>query len=43
MKKANYISPTVELTELEVEMGIATSTQTMEGFNDIYLEEEDVW
>lgn len=40
--KNNYTSPTVDLTAIEVEMGIAMSTQTIDGFNEIYLTEENV-
>lgn len=42
MKKQNYISPTVDLTKIEIEVGIAMSTQTVDGFSNIYLNEEDV-
>ena len=41
MKKL-YTQPTVDLSAVEVEMGIAMSTQTIDGINDIYLEEENV-
>lgn len=41
MKKL-YTQPTLDLTNIEVEMGIAMSTQTIDGFNDIYLTEENV-
>jgi hypothetical protein len=41
MKKI-YTSPSVELAELEIENGIAMSTQTVDGINDIYLTEEEV-
>jgi hypothetical protein len=41
MKKL-YTQPTVDLSAVEVEMGIAMSTQTIDGINDIYLMEEDV-
>ena len=40
--KKTYTSPSVELAELEIENGIAMSTQTVDGINDIYLTEEDV-
>ena len=40
--KKTYTQPTLDLTEMEVEQGIATSTQTVDGINDIYLYEEDV-
>ncbi len=41
MKKI-YTSPAIEMEIIEVEQGIALSTQTLDGFNDIFLEEEDV-
>lgn len=41
MKKL-YTQPTVDLSAVEVEMGIAMSTQTVDGINDIYLTEEEV-
>jgi hypothetical protein len=41
MKKL-YTQPTVDLSAVEVEMGIAMSTQTIDGINDIYLMEEEV-
>lgn len=41
MKKL-YTQPTVDLTSVEVEMGIAVSTQTVDGIADIYLTEEEV-
>lgn len=40
--KKTYTQPTIDLTEMEVEMGIAMSTQTVDGINDIYLYEEEV-
>ena len=42
MKNNNYIKPAIDLVELEVEQGIAMSTQELEGFGDIFLEEKDV-
>ena len=42
MKNNNYIEPTIDLVEMEVEQGIAMSTQELGGFGDIFLEEEDV-
>lgn len=42
MKKL-YTQPTVELSAVEVEMGIAVSAQTLDTtFNDIYLTEEEI-
>ncbi len=41
MGKNNYLAPSIDLVEMEVEMGIAVST-TVDGFSDIYLFEEDV-
>ncbi len=41
MKKL-YTQPTVDLSAVEVEMGIAMSTQTIDGINDIYIMEEEV-
>ncbi len=40
--KKNYTQPSVDLTELEIENGIAMSTQTVDGINEIYLTEEEV-
>ena len=40
--KKTYTQPTLDLTEMEVEQGIAMSTQEVNGINDIYLYEEDV-
>jgi hypothetical protein len=40
--KKTYTQPAIDLVEMEVEMGIAMSTQTVDGINDIYLEEENV-
>jgi hypothetical protein len=40
--KKTYTQPTLDLVEMEVEQGIAMSTQTVDGFDDIYLTEEDV-
>lgn len=40
--KKTYTQPSVDLTELEIENGIAMSTQTVNGINDIYLTEENV-
>lgn len=42
MKNNNYIKPAIDLVELEVEQGIAMSTQELGGFGDIFLEEKDV-
>lgn len=43
MKKNTYTSPTVDLSTVEVEMGIAVSDQTLDTtFADIYLTEEEV-
>ena len=42
MKNNNYIKPAIALVELEVEQGIAMSTQELGGFGDIFLEEKDV-
>ena len=42
MRKTNYTSPTIELNNVEVEMGIAMSTQSVDGIADIYLTEEEV-
>ena len=41
MKNNNYIEPTIDLVELEVEQGIAMSIESS-GFEDIYLEEETI-
>ncbi len=41
MKNNNYIEPTIDLVELEVEQGIAMSIES-NGFKDIYLEEETI-
>ena len=40
--KKTYINPTLDIVEMAVEMGIAMSTQTVDGINDIYLTEEEV-
>jgi hypothetical protein len=40
--KKTYTQPSVDLAELEIENGIAMSTQTVNGINDIYLTEEEV-
>lgn len=40
--KKTYTQPSLDLVEMEVEQGIAMSTQTVDGFNDIYLTEENV-
>ena len=40
--KKNYTSPAIEIENIEVEQGIAMSTQELGGFGDIFLEEEDV-
>ncbi len=42
MKNNNYIKPAIDLVELEVEQGIAMSTQELGSFGDIFLEEKDV-
>ncbi len=42
MKKSIYTSPTLDLIDMEIEQGIAVSLNGENGFNDIYLEEEDV-
>lgn len=41
MKKL-YTQPTLESIEMAIEQGIAASLQTVDGFNDIYLTEEEV-
>ncbi len=40
--KKTYTNPTLDIVEMATEMGIAMSTQTIDGINDIYLTEEDV-
>ena len=40
--KKTYTQPNLDLVEMEVEQGIAMSTQTVDGINDIYLTEENV-
>ena len=40
--KKTYTNPTLDIVEMTVEMGIAMSTQTVDGINDIYLTEEEV-
>lgn len=44
MNKQFYTSPTLGIEEIQVESGIAVSTQVFETslFNDIYLTEETV-
>ena len=42
MKNNNYIKPAIDLVELEVEQGIAMSTQELGGFGNIDIPEEDV-
>lgn len=41
MKNNNYIEPTIDLFEMEVEQGIAMSIES-NGFEDVYLEEKTI-
>ena len=41
MKNNNYIEPTIDLCEMEVEQGIAMSIESS-GFEDVYLEEKTI-
>lgn len=40
--KKQYTEPAIDLFELEVEQGIAQSTQELGGFGNIDIPEEDV-
>ena len=40
--KKTYTQPTIDLTEMEVEQGIAMSIASENGISDIYLYEEEV-